>query len=284
MLLINSISEMKALLREMRSCGKSIGFVPTMGYMHEGHLTLIREAKKRIDYVVVSIFVNPLQFGVGEDFEEYPQDLNRDCSLAEQAGADVVFAPAVKEMYPKGYATFVEVQGLTDKLCGQSRPGHFRGVTTVVAKLFNIVEPDIAFFGQKDAQQVIILQKMVEDLNMKLHIEVVPTVREADKLAMSSRNTYLSSEERAAALVLINTLQTAKKDVEAGERSAAALKNKMTGLIQKEPLARIDYIDILSLPNLSDTENLSGKNLIAMAVFVGKTRLIDNLILEVQDV
>jgi len=218
---------------------------------------------------------------VGEDFEEYPRDLSRDSALAETAGVDLIFAPPVKDMYLKGYATFVEVEGITDRLCGKSRPGHFQGVTTVVTKLFNIVQPDIAFFGQKDAQQSLVLQKMAADLNMNLKIEVVPIVREQDGLAMSSRNSYLSSRERQSALVLSRSLNEAKDMISSGERSTSSIKQKITEMIGREPSARIDYVEILSVPDLDETEILHGQNLIALAVFIGKTRLIDNVIVEV---
>ena len=281
MQVIQSIDEIKAFVRSVRGQNKIIGFVPTMGYLHEGHLTLIREARNQTDFVVVSIFVNPLQFGVGEDYQEYPRDLRRDTSLAEAAGADVIFAPQVREMYPQGYSTFVDVEKLTDKLCGRSRPGHFKGVTTVVTKFFNIVQPDIAFFGQKDAQQAAVLQKMAKDLNMNLTIQIHPTVREKDGLAMSSRNSYLNPEERAAALCLYRSLEAAKNLVDAGERNTGALKQKIEGLIGQEPLARIDYVEILSFPELAETEYLKGSSLAALAVFIGRTRLIDNIIVEV---
>ncbi len=281
MQLIQSINEMKVLVGKTRYGGTTIGYVPTMGYLHEGHLTLMREAKKKTGLVVASIFVNPLQFGVGEDYEEYPRDLERDMALAAAAGVDAVFAPAVREMYPTGYSTFVEVENLTDKLCGKSRPGHFRGVTTVVMKLVNIVQPDIVFLGQKDAQQALVLQKMVEDLNMNLKIEIVPIVREPDGLAMSSRNSYLNPKERKAAIVLYNSLSTAKKLIDEGERDTEAIKEKMRLLINSEPLARIDYVEILTFPGLEETRQLAGKSLIALAVFVGGTRLIDNMVVEV---
>ena len=280
MRLIESLDEMKSLTRELHSLGKTIGFVPTMGYLHEGHLTLMREAKMKTGFVVTSIFVNPLQFGVGEDFAEYPRDLTRDINLAEEAGVDIVFAPKVKDMYPNGYSTFIDVENLTDKLCGKSRPGHFRGVTTVVAKLFNIVQPDIAFFGQKDAQQVLVLQKMVQDLNMNLDIDVVPIVREQDGLAMSSRNVYLNPDERQAALSLSKSLKKAAELVKAGERDPLVIKRGLTGLINQESLAQIDYVEIYKLPHLVETNRLEDKNLIALAVFIGKTRLIDNVIVE----
>ena len=245
MRIINEVNEMKHIIKELRGQGKTVGFVPTMGYLHDGHLTLMRTAKHENDFVVASIFVNPLQFGVGEDFEEYPRDLSRDSALAESAGVEVIFAPSVKEMYPKGYGTFVEVEGITDRLCGKSRPGHFRGVTTVVAKLFNIVQPDIAYFGQKDAQQSLVLQKMVADLNMNLKIEIVPIVREQDGLAMSSRNSYLNPSERQAALVLSRSLNQAKNIIAAGEKNTSVIKQRITEMIGQEPLARIAYVEVL---------------------------------------
>lgn len=280
MLVVNGVREMKSLIFDARRSGKTIGLVPTMGYLHEGHLTLMRTAKEKTDFVVSSIFVNPLQFGAGEDYEDYPRDLSHDTLLAEGAGVDVIFAPTVREMYPKNYSSFVEVENLTDVLCGKSRPGHFRGVTTVVAKLFNIVQPDIAFFGQKDAQQALVLQKMVEDINMNLEIEVVPIVREADGLAMSSRNTYLNREERKAALVLSQSLEKARQLVEAGETSTKRIVEDVVSNICREPLARIDYVEVLSLPGLEVSEAISGKSLCALAVYIGSTRLIDNIILE----
>ena len=278
---IEMIAEMKELVSKVKRQGKTIGFVPTIGYLHEGHLTLMRKAAEKTDFVVASIFVNPLQFGVGEDFEDYPRDLERDIRLAESAGVSLMFTPGVNEMYPSGYGTTVEVGNLTDKLCGRSRPGHFRGVTTVVTKLFNIVEPDIAFFGQKDAQQAAVLKKMAADLNMNLEIEVVPIVRETDGLAMSSRNKYLAPEERKAALVLSKGLELARNLVGAGARNTVDLKREITNFIIREPRARIDYVEILSFPGLKETENMDGRVIIALAVFIGDTRLIDNMVLEV---
>lgn len=281
MQIIETIREMKALIRDVRLKGGTVGFVPTMGYLHEGHLTLMREAKSKTDYVVTSIFVNPLQFGAGEDYEEYPRDLSRDSQLAAEVGVDVIFAPQVREMYPKGYCAFVEVEGLTDKLCGKSRPGHFKGVTTVVTKLFNIVQPDISFFGQKDAQQALVLKKMVEDLNMNLDIEVVPIVREEDGLAMSSRNAYLNPDERIASLVLSHSLRKAQTIIDEGERNPNKIIEAVRESINQEPLAKIDYVDILSVPGLESLSTLEGRFLIALAVFMGKTRLIDNIVVEV---
>ncbi|GAW92212.1 pantoate--beta-alanine ligase [Calderihabitans maritimus] len=282
MRVINSISGLREYLEPCRKKGKTIGFVPTMGYFHEGHLSLMRQARKDCDVVVVSIFVNPIQFGAGEDYEEYPRDIDRDSKLAEKVGVDVIFAPAVREMYPEGYSTFVEVENLTEGLCGRSRPGHFRGVTTVVTKLFNIVQPDKAYFGQKDAQQAMVIRKMVADLNMPLEVIVLPTVREADGLAMSSRNVYLTPEQRKSATVLYRSLQLAKNLIEAGERSVAAVVERVKQEINAEPLAKIDYVEIRRADDLAQVEKIEGKILIALAVFIGKTRLIDNEIVEVQ--
>ncbi|KNZ68869.1 pantoate/beta-alanine ligase [Thermincola ferriacetica] len=281
MRLLKTIEEAKAYIKEVKTAGRSVGFVPTMGYLHEGHLQLMKVARRECDTVIISIFVNPIQFGVNEDYDKYPRDLTRDCELAASVGVDAVFAPTAAEMYPSGYATFLEVEGLTEKLCGLSRPGHFRGVTTVVTKLFNIVQPDIAYFGQKDAQQVLVIKKMVADLNMNLTVKTVETVREADGLAMSSRNTYLNKEERQAALVLYKSLQKARDMIRAGERQKSRVIAAMEALIKAEPLARIDYVDILSIPDLRDIEELKGEILIALAVYIGNTRLIDNFMLEV---
>ena len=281
MQIVDTIREMKELIRDVRLKGGTVGFVPTMGYLHKGHLTLMREARKKTDYVVASIFVNPLQFGAGEDYEDYPRDLSRDSQLAAEVGVDIIFAPQVREMYPKGYSSFVEVEGLTDKLCGKSRPGHFRGVTTVVTKLFNIVQPDISFFGQKDAQQALVLQKMAADLNMNLDIKVVPIVREKDGLAMSSRNAYLNPQERTAALVLSQSLQEAQTIVDDGERDPDKVLETVKEYINREPLAKIDYVEILAVPGLESISVIKGRVLIALAVFVGKTRLIDNIVVEV---
>jgi len=284
MMIIRDITQIKEVVRQARAAGKTIGLVPTMGYLHEGHLTLMREARKRCDLVVVSIFVNPLQFGAGEDYEEYPRDLSRDAELAAGVPVDIIFAPAVTAMYPKGYNTFVEVEGITETLCGRSRPGHFRGVTTVVNKLFNLVEPNLAFFGQKDAQQVEVIRRMVEDLNMNLEIVTVPIVREADGLAMSSRNVYLSPEEREAALVLNRSLVSAREMIGRGERDAFKIRQCIVDMIEREPLAHIDYAEVVGLPYLEPLAELAGRVLIAIAVRIGKTRLIDNIVVEVQDV
>ncbi len=262
--------------------GRRIGLVPTMGYLHNGHLSLVRQARQECDLVVVSIFVNPMQFGVGEDFEDYPRDLTRDCALLEQEQADVVFAPTVKDMYPHGYKSFVEVEGeITAKMCGVSRPGHFRGVTTVVSKLFHICQPDLAFFGQKDAQQAMILEKMVRDLNFPLKIVRVPIVREEDGLALSSRNVYLNPQERQEALVLNQSLQAACQLIMDGERDVEKVKDLIRNIIAASPGAQIDYIELNTADDLASLERVEGTVLMALAVKFGTTRLIDNLLVEV---
>jgi pantoate--beta-alanine ligase len=275
---ISSIPEMQALADQVRREGKRIGLVPTMGYLHEGHLSLLRAARKVSDLLVMSLFVNPTQFGPHEDYQTYPRDFERDRVLAASEGTDIIFAPAAGDMYPKGYTTWVEVAGLSDKLCGQFRPGHFRGVATIVTKLFNIVKPHVAFFGQKDAQQSIIIQRMVQDLNMDIQIEVLPTVREPDGLALSSRNVYLSQQEHQAALVLSRSLDLAQKLIQNGERSTAVILSKMRELIAQEPLVTLEYVAITDLSTLEDLKEISSRTLIALAAKVGKTRLIDNCI------
>ena len=280
MKIVHTIAEIREIVRQARLAGHTVGFVPTMGYLHEGHLELMRRARERCDFVVASIFVNPTQFGPNEDLDRYPRDLERDARLAEEVGVDVIFNPPVEEMYPPGYCTYVEVERLTEKMCGASRPGHFRGVATVVTKLFNIVKPDVAFFGQKDAQQALVIQGMVADLNMDLEIVTVPTVRESDGLAMSSRNVYLDPEQRRAALVLSRSLDRAVEAVRAGERDVARIRQMVEDLIRAEPLARIDYVEIYSYPGLEPVERLQGQALLALAVKFGQTRLIDNVILE----
>ncbi|MEW5921667.1 MAG: pantoate--beta-alanine ligase [Bacillota bacterium] len=269
-------------LHEIRRQGKSIGFVPTMGFLHEGHLSLIRAARAQNDFVVISIFVNPLQFGEGEDYEDYPRDLESDSRLAAAAGCDLIFSPAVRDFYPPGYATFVEVQGsITEGLCGTARPGHFRGVTTVLVKLFNLVAPEHTYFGQKDAQQCLVVKKMLEDLDYNLQFHIMPTVREADGLAMSSRNKYLTPRQRAAAPVLFQSLQQAESLIRGGERDVASLKDAMRNLIASVPETEIDYIEIVDTNELKPVEQVRGSCLIALAVRIGSTRLIDNIILEV---
>ncbi len=276
-----TIGEIKEFANKARVAGKTVGLVPTMGYLHEGHLSLMREAKTKCDVVVVSLYVNPLQFGPKEDLGEYPRDFDRDCAMARSVGVDAVFAPGNDEMYPTGYSSFVEVTGITGKLCGSSRPGHFRGVTTVVAKLFNIVRPDQAFFGQKDAQQAMVIEKMVRDLNMGLKIVTLPIIREADGLAMSSRNVYLDEEQRQDAPVLYHSLCAFRDAVADGERSVPKLRRGIEEMISSTPGARIDYVEILSVPDLELLDTLNGKCIAALAVRFGKTRLIDNMVVEV---
>lgn len=272
-----TVEELREKILTWKKQGRKVGFVPTMGYLHEGHLSLVRESRKRSEVTVVSIFVNPKQFGPAEDYRVYPRDLERDRAMLEKEGVDLVFYPPVEVMYPEGYKTYVEVEDLQDKLCGKSRPGHFRGVCTVVLKLFNLVQPDEAYFGWKDAQQVIILRKMVEDLNVPVKIVPLPLVRDHDGLALSSRNTYLGAEERKAALVLKKSLDLAEKLILEGEKSADKVRERMMELISAEPLARVDYLEIVNLNTLDRLERIEGEVLIALAVFIGRTRLIDNL-------
>ncbi|MDN5338849.1 MAG: pantoate--beta-alanine ligase [Thermotogaceae bacterium] len=281
MKVIEKINDMKKISKDLILNGKSIGFVPTMGYLHEGHLSLVRKARKENEIVVVSIFVNPTQFGPNEDFDKYPRDTDRDLKLLQNENVDFVFMPSAEEMYPEGYATYVIVERLTEVLCGKSRPGHFRGVATVVTKLFNIVKPTRAYFGQKDAQQFRVLKRMVEDLNMDVEMVEAPIVRESDGLAMSSRNVYLSPEERKQAVALFETLNLAKKAIENGERDAEKVKKLMRENISKYDKVIIDYIEIVDEKNLTPLSKIEGKVLIAIAAFVGKARLIDNIIVEV---
>jgi pantoate--beta-alanine ligase len=278
MKVIKTIPALKSAVRRWKSQNKTIGFVPTMGYLHEGHLSLVRASKKKADVTVVSIFINPTQFGPKEDFRTYPRDFERDAGLLKNEGIAVLFYPDAEEMYPGGYKTYVEVHDLQDKLCGRSRPGHFRGVSTVVLKLFNIVRPDYAFFGQKDAQQAIILRRMARDLDLDVRVEVMPIVREADGLAMSSRNTYLGPDGRKAGLSLSRSLRQAKMRIDAGERRPAVILSAMKEMIAAEPLARIDYIEAVDMETLEPVKEISEGTLIALAVFIGKTRLIDNMI------
>lgn len=279
--IFSKIDDLKRKLKEERKGGKSIGFVPTMGYLHEGHLSLVRQSVKENDLTVVSIFVNPIQFGPEEDFNRYPRDIERDKKLLEKEGVNYLFFPSNYEMYPTGYKTFVEVNELGKKLCGKSRPGHFRGVTTVVLKLFNIVQPDKAYFGQKDAQQAIIIKKMVKDLDLDIDIFVMPIVREEDGLAMSSRNIYLDEEERKNSTVLYKSLKEAERMIKMGERDAEKIKNRMREIVTSYPKAVIDYIEIVDTEELNPVNPLKGEVLIALAVYIGKARLIDNIILEV---
>lgn len=279
--LVETIQGIREAVNAARRAGKKVGFVPTMGYLHEGHLTLMRAARQECGFVVVSIFVNPTQFGPNEDFERYPRDLERDMRLCQSVPVDAIFHPGVAEMYPASAGTTrVVVSGLTSGLCGASRPGHFEGVATVVTKLFNIVKPDVAYFGQKDAQQVAVIRQMVSDLNMDLEIRPVPTVREPDGLAMSSRNVYLTPEQRQGALVLSRSLKMAQERVAAGEREMAALQEDVRAMIAAEPLGSIDYVSIVDYDSLQPVDRLERKALLALAVRFGKTRLIDNCILE----
>lgn len=280
-MIIETIKELRSLVSSYKREGKTIGFVPTMGFLHEGHLSLIRRAKADNDIVVVSDFVNPTQFAPNEDFDSYPRDIERDEQLAKSAGADIIFYPSVSEMYPEGSSTFVEVEGdITKVLCGASRPSHFRGVTTVVAMLFNIVKAHKAYFGQKDAQQAAVLIQMVRDMHMDIELIVCPIVREEDGLAMSSRNTYLSDEERKQALILSQALKVAQAAFDGGEDSIASLKEIITNKINEMPLANIDYVSIYEYPSLKVINNIEEKAIAAVAVKFGKTRLIDNIILE----
>ena len=281
MIIVEKIRDLKAVINEERRKGKTIGLVPTMGYLHEGHISLVKASKRENDFTVISIFVNPTQFGVNEDFSKYPRDIERDSKMAEEAGVDVIFAPSIDEMYPRGYKTYVDVEDITDKMCGKSRPGHFKGVTTVVAKLFNIVQANRAYFGQKDAQQVIVIKKMVEDLNMNIEIVTCPIVREKDGLAMSSRNVYLGSDAREAALILSKVLFEVEKLINNGERDKEKIVEFIEKKISSERLAVIDYLAVVSAEDLSDVEQIAGKVLIALAVKFGSTRLIDNIIMEV---
>lgn len=282
MKLVKTVAELREEIVLAKQQGLTIGLVPTMGALHEGHASLIKAANQENDFVVVSVFVNPTQFGPNEDLDAYPRTLDADCVLAEKMGANVVFAPSPKEMYPSADMTWVEVTGdVTKVLCGRSRPIHFRGVTTVVSKLFNLAQPDRAYFGQKDAQQVEVLKRMVKDLFFPLQLRVMPIIREADGLAKSSRNTYLSAEEHTAALILSRSLKAAQASFAAGERDAAKITEAVTAAIKSEPMAVIDYVEIYGLPELTPvTAPLSGANLLAVAVKFGTTRLIDNVVLE----
>lgn len=280
MKIVHTVEEVRGQVKEWRAAGLSVGLVPTMGYLHEGHKSLIDRAVKENDRVVVSVFVNPMQFGPAEDLASYPRDLNRDAVLCEAAGADLIFNPEPENMYSDDFSSFIDMNTLTKGLCGKSRPIHFRGVCTVVGKLFNIVQPDKAYFGQKDAQQLAVIRHMVNDLNFNLEIVGCPIIREADGLAKSSRNTYLSPEERQAALILSKSLERGRGLIEAGERDAETIKQAVTELIQTEPLARIDYVELVDWNTLEPVERIEGPVLNAIAVYIGKTRLIDNHIYE----
>ncbi|MCX5697286.1 MAG: pantoate--beta-alanine ligase [Candidatus Omnitrophica bacterium] len=280
MVIIRTIKRLRQVLSGYNRKGRTIGFVPTMGALHYGHLSLIKACRRENKIVVVSIFVNPTQFGPGEDLKKYPRTLKQDAALCKKEGVDIIFYPDAKEMFPSGYETFVTVEGLSRELCGLFRPGHFRGVATVVAKLFNIVQPDIAYFGQKDAQQAAIVRRMVRDLNMPVKIKVMPTVREIDGLAMSSRNAYLNPLERKDALVLSRSLALAKRLVHDGVKDIAEITGKIREMILRVPKVKIDYIAVVDQEHLMPLKKISGKSLIALAVWIGKTRLIDNIIIK----
>lgn len=277
MQVVKTITEIRALRQNLKG---SVGFVPTMGFLHEGHLALVRRAKAENSVVTVSIYVNPTQFGPREDFGAYPRDLDRDLGLLRKEGTDIVFVPLDDEMYPPGFGSWVDVEKVTEPLEGATRPGHFRGVATVVAKLFNIVQPTRAYFGQKDAQQAVVIKRMVTDLDMSLEVVIVPTVRERDGLAMSSRNVYLSPKERQAATVLFKALMLARQLRKAGEKDAEKIRRQMTECIRKEPLARIDYVSIADTERLEELDLLERPALASLAVKIGKTRLIDNILLD----
>lgn len=267
------------MVRLRRALSGTLGFVPTMGYLHEGHLSLVRRARKENDYAAVSIFINPTQFGPSEDLAKYPRDIPRDLELLKSVNTDIVFTPSAEDMYPKEYYTWVNIEQISSRLEGASRPGHFRGVATVVAKLFNVVRPTRAYFGQKDAQQVIVLKRMVRDLNMSLEMVPCPTVREPDGLAMSSRNVYLNPSERKAAIVLWKSLQQAQTLWEKGEQRSDVIHQAMLEILNREPLAKVDYVSVADISTLEEIERIDRPCVISLAVRVGKTRLIDNITL-----
>lgn len=277
--ILETVKETRARIKEWKAQGLSVGLVPTMGYLHEGHKSLMERARKENDKVVVSIFVNPMQFGPDEDYEEYPRDLDRDAVICKEAGVDLIFHPEVYEMYGDNFHSFVDMTVLPEKLCGASRPIHFRGVQTVVSKLFNIIPADRAYFGQKDAQQLAIIRRMVIDLNFDIEIIGCPIIREEDGLAKSSRNTYLSDAEREQAVILNQSLEEAVKMIEAGEKEAAKVKAIIKDMINTCPLAKIDYVEVVSFDNIQPIEKIEGAVLIAIAVYIGTTRLIDNRII-----
>jgi len=278
--MIAKISEMRSAIGKQKTKGKRIGFVPTMGFLHEGHLSLVKESLRQTDFTVVSIFVNPTQFGPDEDFKDYPRDMEKDKALLEELGIDVVFIPDAQEMYPEGFKTYVEVADLQDIFEGRSRPGHFRGVCTVVLKLFAIVRPDVAYFGQKDAQQAVIVKKMVRDLNLDVEVRILPTIREKDGLALSSRNIYLTKDQRKAALCLFWSLEKGKSMIESGERDPHAVKTEMERIIRQQALADLDYIAIVDLDNFETLYKVNKESVIAVAVYIGKIRLIDNMVVQ----
>lgn len=275
---LSTVSETRAQVKEWKKQGLTVGLVPTMGYLHEGHQSLIKKAVEENDRVVVSVFVNPIQFAPNEDLETYPRDLEADKRLCESTGASLIFHPTPEEMYHEGFSTHIQMDNLTKELCGKTRPTHFGGVCTVVGKLFNIVSPDKAYFGQKDAQQLAIIKRMVRDLNFDLEIVGCPIVREPDGLAKSSRNTYLNADERKAALILSKAIKLGREMVENGERSAEVVINAMTDKINTEPLAKIDYVSVVDALSIEPLDVIKGETLVAIAVYIGKTRLIDNFI------
>ncbi|MRR34931.1 pantoate--beta-alanine ligase [bacterium] len=277
--IITDIVTMKDYVRAVKAKGETLCLVPTMGYLHEGHLDLMRMGRPMADHLVISIFVNPTQFGAGEDLDKYPRDLPRDSQMAESVGVECIFHPGAAAMYPEGYATYVNVEGITETLCGASRPGHFRGVTTVVAKLFNIIEPDISIFGEKDYQQLAVIKRMVLDLNMNVKVLSHPTVREEDGIAMSSRNKYLSPDERRNAQILSRSLKHAQERLSQGERQASIIRSEVQGMISGTPGCMVDYIEIVDPDSLKPVGLITDRAVMAMAVRVGKTRLIDNLTL-----
>lgn len=281
MQIVATVEEVRKQVKAWRKDGLSVGLVPTMGYLHEGHKSLIDKAVEGNDRVVVSVFVNPIQFGPNEDLATYPRDLERDAALCENAGADLIFHPQPSDMYFDDFCTYIDMDDLTKGLCGKTRPTHFRGVCTVVGKLFNIVQPDRAYFGQKDAQQLAVIRRMVRDLNFDLEIIGCPIIREEDGLAKSSRNTYLSPEERQAAVVLHKGLAKGEEMIRAGETSAAKVKKAICDIIEAEPLAKIDYVEIVDFDNIQEKDVLDGQVLAAVAVYIGKTRLIDNFIITI---
>lgn len=281
MILVHKIWQVREYINEQKKLNKTVGLVPTMGFLHEGHISLVNKATEQNDITIVSIFVNPIQFGPNEDLESYPRDLQRDCMLLEKAGVDLVFNPSAEEMYSNDFTTYVNMTGVTEELCGKSRPVHFKGVCTVVSKLFNIVKPDNAYFGQKDAQQLAIIRRMVRDLNIDVNVVGCPIIREEDGLAKSSRNTYLNAQERKAAVVLSKAVKLGRKMISDGETSTEKVISAMKALIGEESLAKIDYVEAVDADSIEPVNTVNGRRvLFAEAVFIGKTRLIDNFIAE----
>ena len=281
MKVVKTVKEVRDIVSAWKKEGLTVGFVPTMGFLHEGHKSLIRKSASQNDRTVVSVFVNPIQFGPNEDLEAYPRDLNRDMKAVEESGGDLIFNPEPEEMYPGHFTSFIDTTETTELLCGAVRPVHFRGVCTVVGKLFNIVTPDRAYFGQKDAQQLATVKRFVRDLNFPLEIVPCPIVREADGLAKSSRNTYLNPEERKAALILSQSLKKGQEAIQQGERDARKVIDIIRENLQTEPLARIDYVEVVDFENIQRTPSIDGETLVAIAVYIGKTRLIDNFIVNI---